>query len=65
MNWEHITSQFPILAVAGVVAVYLYSEIARLQKELTMLTRESITATISNTAVLNELKEVIEKITNK
>jgi len=65
MNWENITAQFPILAVAGGVALFLYSEISKLQKELMTLTKESITAVTSNTAVLNELKGLIQKITNK
>jgi hypothetical protein len=62
MDWNTILSQFPILAICGAVALFLYGKIEKLQEQVILITKESITAMTQNTSVLNELKDLIHNI---
>jgi len=62
MDWNTIFSQFPILAICGAVAWFLYGKIEKLQDQVIIITKESITAMTQNTSVLNELKDLIHNI---
>jgi hypothetical protein len=62
MDWNTIFSQFPILAICGAVALFLYGKIEKLQEQVILITKESITAMTQNTSVLNELKDLIHNI---
>lgn len=65
MDWNSIFSQFPMLGVSGVVSVFLFSKIEKLQDQVIAVTKESITATVQNTSVLNELKDLIHNLNNQ
>lgn len=65
MDWNSIFSQFPMLAVSGIVALFLYGKIEKLQDQVIVVTKESIIATTENTNVLSQLKELIQNLNQK